>query len=183
MLAKSRIFVGMSIALVSFLVVSCSSSVDDEASMIGPGDTIGAMTVEQGTNDTDYAWIWDFCEFIKEDPKPGTKKVECTISPQPVLALGLGWGAEESRMESNWNAMTYELYIDDQRVDLEQFEWEGGDDPVYGLSRGWVIHLVDPSPGEHSFRYLWSAEEPIDDGFDVYAPGVYEHVVNFTIVE
>ena len=50
-------------------------------------------------------------------------------------------------------------------------------------SRSWTIYLTEPSLGIHSFRYLWSTETAVDDGFVVYQPGIYEHVVNFIVSE
>lgn len=159
--------------------------------LIGPGDTIDAMSVEQGSTDTEYPftkypWIWEFCEQFSGGLEPGTLVIDCFAPPVSGLTLGFAWWAKESKIASNWDAMAYEMYIDDQMVDLDQFEWEEQDrlDLGHGMKeRSWIIYLIDPSLGEHSFRTLWSAEIPVDDGFDVYPPGIYEYVLNFTIIE
>ena len=82
--------------------------------------------------------------------------------------------------------MTWEMYIDDYQVDLDKFDWVESNYPYLGSNlkaRDWFIHLIDPSPGKHTFRYSWSSETPIDDGIDVYQPGIYEQVYNFTVTE
>lgn len=183
MLGISKGSVGLLITLFPFLLVACTNSSTDETSWIGPGDKIGSMTVEQELSNTAYASIWDFCEHIMEKQKPETRVVDCIVPHEPAFAFNFGWSAVKSSIESNWNAMTFEMYIDDQRVDLDQFDWEEIDNTVYGYQRYWEVYLVDPTPGDHSFRYLWSSEEAINDGWDLYTPGVYEQVVNFTVSE
>ena len=89
-------------------------------------------------------------------------------------------------LASNWEAMTWEMYIDDYEIDLDSFGWFERESVMYGENpreRIWLVTLTNPSPGEHSMRYLWTSKTAIDDGFKVYQPGTYEYVLNFTVID
>lgn len=154
--------------------------------LVGPGDKIGAMTVEQGTQDASPT-IGEFCQFLPEEPEPATITSDCFV---PIgsgqLTLMTGWGAIATKLASNWEDMVWELYIDDYQVDLEKFdltEIDGTYSRTATKMNHWYILLNDLSLGEHTFRFSWSSEVPIDDGFMVYQPGTYEYITNFTVYE
>ena len=82
--------------------------------------------------------------------------------------------------------MIWELYIDGYQIDLESFEWFEYDYLAKGENnkqRVWIITLKNLSPGEHTFRRVWTSEIALDDGWDIYQPGTYEQQVNFTVLE
>jgi hypothetical protein len=153
--------------------------------MIGPGDKIGEMTVEQGMELGARPELWYFCEFIPENPeKPGSVEIDCAVPAVSELALRIGWGARESQIASNWDVMEYDVSIDNYKLDLDNFDWEEYDCTGLGddcKAHRWTIFLKNPSFGEHFIRYAWSSEVPVDDGYDVYQPGTYERLVNFTV--
>lgn len=155
--------------------------------MIEPGDKIGDMIVEQGVEPILGPWIWEFCEFWDPGTEPASFASDCTVPSIPGLAIGFGFYATETALSSGWEAMTWEISIDGYQLDLEKFSWVESDLPEIGPNmkrRNWFINLIDPSLGQHSFRYAWSTETLIDfGGGDVFQPGTYEHVVNFTVVE
>jgi hypothetical protein len=102
------------------------------------------------------------------------------------LDIKIGWFAKETKFTSNWDAMTWELSIDGNEVALEDFDWYESDYIQHGednISRSWIITLKNLSPGKHSLQYSWTSKQEIDDGFDIYQPGTYENVVNFTVLE
>jgi len=176
--------------LFSSILISCTQSTQTPTTsieMIGPGDKIGDMTISHGTYPLlFYPWIWQYCELWFPKTEPASFTCDCTVPSVPGLALGFGWSATETMLASSWNAVTYELYVDGYQVDLDKFTWEEEDIPDAGpnaRSRYMVLYLENLSLGSHSFRYLWSTEAPVDDGFAVYQPGTYEHVVNFTVAE
>ena len=174
-------------AVFASALISCApASPADTTEMIQPGDKIGDMTVEQGLQSAPYPEILEYCESPPFETEPAIFTIECTVPPVPGLALVFGWGATEAMLASNWDAMTWEMYIDDYQVDLDKFDWVESDYLYLGpnvKARDWFMHLIDPSLGKHTFRYLWSSETPVDDGMDVYQPGTYEHVFNFTVAE
>lgn len=102
------------------------------------------------------------------------------------LDIVFGWLAKETKFTSNWDAMTWELSIDGNEVALEDFDWYEFDFIQHGednKERRWIITLKNLSPGKHTLRRSWTSDLAVDDGFDVYQPGTYDHVVNFTVLE
>jgi predicted esterase len=144
------------------------------------------MTVEQGIPALPYPSLWDFCENMPDDPEPGSHSSACDVPPVSGLAVDFGWIAKETKLASNWEVMEWALRIDGSSVDLEAFEWYEDDYPQHGednKSRIWMVNLMGLPSGEHKLVNAWSSDVAINDGFDVYQPGTYELVVNFTVFE
>ncbi len=93
---------------------------------------------------------------------------------------------KNSKIASNWDAITWEWYLDGYQIDIEAFDWfeyeytaKGGNN----ISRTWILTLKDIPPGEHTLRQLWTSEIAIDDGWNIYQPGTYETMVSFTVLD
>jgi len=157
---------------------------------VKPGDSMGEMVVKTGG--AQIVPLWAFCSpaFLK----PGVTTTECTVPPLPELAIGHGWfSADEARRDSNWQAMTWELYLDGRQVDLPAFGTFDADLPQKGLPghaadeevitklRSWDVVLVNPTAGAHILRSVLHASQEVDDGFHKTPAGTYELVVNFTV--
>ncbi len=178
-----------SLALTALLIIFLSACTLTKAEpvkgVIKPGDKIGDMTVEQST-EVPYPNIWWFCEFGPDKLEPFSYTTDCEVPLVSSLDIGFGWIAKESKFASNWNAMIWELYVDGYKIDLESFEWFENEFIAKGennKSRDLIITLKNLSPGEHSFRYSWKSDIAVDDGWNVYQPGTYETIVNFTVLE
>lgn len=161
--------------------------------MLKPGDTVGQMTVTTGPPETDGPPIWAFCPPAFSEG-PGVNTVECSVPPLPELPIGHGWWSkDEALRDSNWNAMTWELYLDGQRIDLDAFGSADIDLPQTGLPgydpneevvtklRTWDVLLKEPALGKHTLRSVVHLSQQVDDGFFVTKAGTYELVVNFTV--
>ena len=173
--------------LAALLLVGCTSesSQSENYELIKPGGNIGEMTVEQST-EIPYQSIWWFCDSMPDTYEPTSTTSECEVPLVTRLDIHVGWLAKESKMISNWDALTYEVYLDDHNVDLDNFEWFETDYTAKGehnKSRDWILTVKDLTPGTHNLRYLWRSDVAVDDGFNVYQPGTYESVVNFTVLE
>jgi len=178
-----------SLALTALLIIFLSACTLTKAEpvkgVIKPGDKIGDMTVEQST-EVPYPNIWWFCEFGPDKLEPFSYTTDCEVPLVSCLDIGFGWIAKESKFASNWDAMIWELYVDGYKIDLESFEWFENEFIAKGennKSRDLIITLKNLSPGEHSFRYSWKSDIAVDDGWNVYQPGTYETIVNFTVLE
>ena len=177
------LMVGMLFATV---LASCArgAQVSDNA-MLKPGDKIGDMTVTEHPNIKKYPDIFTFCIHPPEETEPGSWTMDCDMPFNPTVQFSVGWGAKDlATTDANWNAMAWELYIDGYQIDLEAFgkrndRYRQGADNIY--FRSWVIDLNNITPGSHTVRYLWKSEIPIDDGWNVYAPGTYEFIANFAV--
>ena len=163
-----------------------SCTISNQANeLIKPGDKIGEMTVEQST-EIPYQNIWFFCENRLGELESFSFSTDCEVPLVSSMDISNGWFAKESKIASNWDAMTWEWYLDGYQIDLESFEWFEYDFVAKGehnKQRAWIITLKDLSPGEHTLRQLWTSDIAVDDGWNIYQPGTYEQVVNFTVLE
>jgi hypothetical protein len=186
-----RKLVGLTLfALLAAIFVSCTRNMSDQAEGTPePGINMGNITVEKHSPDPSIPDLAKYCsDYENFGKEAGTQTFECEVPLIPRLQIYFGWGAKDTTvLGSNWSAMTWELYIDEYQINLDEFEqWnESGPDFAGHLvnGRGWVIDLVNLSPGKHTLRVLWKSETPIDDGFDIYAPGKHENIVNLTVLE
>ncbi|MCL4562900.1 MAG: hypothetical protein M1281_20085 [Chloroflexi bacterium] len=163
-----------------------ASSTPISAGKIKPGDTIGEMIVAQGSPTLPYPYLWQFCEYMPNEFSPIASTTDCNAPLMSGLSIVFGWIAKESNFLPNWEAMTWELWIDERKIDLEAFDWFESDYVSKGKNnkeRRWIIDLKIASPGMHSLKLSWNSGLAVDDGFNTYQPGTYQHVVNFTILE
>lgn len=153
---------------------------------IRPGDKIGEMTIERNGS-MDYYRLFDASDFDWTIMEPHSQTVERTLPELSAAGVNVGWSAFKTKIESNWEAMSCELYIDDYQIALDQFGWEDinvfdqtGTEVTY---RAWSVILKNLSPGRHTIRYSFSQEVSVDDGWNTYPPGKYEYIANFTVTE
>jgi hypothetical protein len=152
--------------------------------VIKPGDNIGEMTVEQ-SSEIPYPNFWWFCEF-SDEYEPNINTSDCEVPLVSSLDINIGWIAKESKLAPNWDAMTWEIYIDGYRIDLESFKWleeEYTAKVENNKARDWELTLKNLTPGEHTLRITRTSEIAVDDGWNEYQPGRYEEIVNFTVLE
>ena len=157
-----------------------------ENEMINPGDKIGEMTLEQGDQALPYPSIWYFCEIMPDELEPTKSSSDCEVPQMSGIAIEIGWFAKETRLEANWEAIEWSLTIDGNPIDLEAFEWTETKFIAHGednKSRVWILNLKDLSPGRHKLKLQEMMRQAVDDGFDVYQPGLHQHTVDFSIVE
>jgi hypothetical protein len=154
-------------------------------SVIGPGDKIGEMVVEREES-KNYYWIMDSCNFDWTPITPNSQTAKCTVPELSVVGIGAYWWADKLKFESNWEAMSWELYVDDHPVALDEFGWSDLSYFESGMevtSRCWNVVLRGLSAGKHTIRSSWSMSEPVDDGMNTYAPGKYEFIAELTVTE
>jgi hypothetical protein len=161
-----------------------------------PGDTVGQMVLDTGMANVDteagMVPIWAFCPSGFGDADVTT--VECVVPAFPALGIGHGFfAADEEYRAAGWEALTWELYLDGNQVDLDSFgyfdqdlPWTGvpgrnPDEEVIVKLRSWDVAVRNPAQGEHTLRSVLHLSEQVDDGYAVYDPGTFELVVNFTI--
>lgn len=183
-----RLFDTLFALLIVAIGASCANfTLRPAKEIIKPGDRIGAMTIEREES-KHYYWIMDSCDFDWATTKPHSQTVECTVPELAVVGVGDFWGAEKTKIESNWDAMSWELYIDDHPIALDEFGWSefsyfdqgSGMDVTF---RNWNVLLRNLTAGRHTIRSSWSQKVSIDDGWNTYPPGKYEFIANLTVTE
>ena len=177
-------------ALVVMLALPAALYAQETDPPAQPGDSIGEMPLRSGGSEGPP--IWAFC--VPAFVNPGVTTTECTIPPLSELVIGHGWfSADEALRDSNWEAMIWELYLDDRQVDLDAFGTYDADLRQTGLPghdpneevitnlRSWDVVLVNPTAGAHTLRSVLHLSQQVDDGFHTTEAGTYELVVNFTV--
>jgi len=155
--------------------------------IISPGDKIGEMTI---TNEESkgYHWLFDSCNFNWALIEPISQTVKCTVPELPAVGIGALWGAETSKFESSLEPITWELYVDNYQVALDEFGFFDLSyyDPSAGFEttyRNWNVLLRNLTPGRHIIRLSYSIASPVDDGWNTYPPGKYELIADLTVIE
>jgi alpha-amylase len=153
--------------------------------MIMPGDKIGQMSIALSKGFVP-SWL-DYCSPAFSD-KAGGEVINCDMPLFSEFEIGAPWGAKDKALlDSSWKGLTWELYIDDHAIDLNEFGTSDAyiqtKDGKFINSRIWNLKLVNATEGKHTLRYLIHVNEEVDNGFSVTQPGTLESVVNLTLTK
>jgi hypothetical protein len=170
------------------ILASCAKATSEPIKgIIKPGDKIGEMTI---TNEESkhYYWIYDSCNFNWNIFEPSSQTIECTIPELAEVGIGAFWGAETTKFDASWEPMTWELYVDDYQIVLDEFGYSdvsyydpgAGFDVIY---RSWNVLLRKLTAGRHTIRSSWTLATAVDDGWNTYLPGKYEYIADLTVTE
>ena len=159
---RFRLALTLIFATAASLLSACG---DGGAGAIEPGDRAGDMIVTTGSSQS--PGIFDFCEPIVL--RPGVYSRECTVPAVPQLFIGYGpLEKTKPQLDRVWDAQTWEAYLDGREIDLASFGTMPDRSfflPALGSAvvlREWNVLLVEPTPGEHTLRYVTSGAEPAD---------------------
>ena len=148
--------------LLIFMLASCAPAVVTPAvpvpttvEMIEPGDTLGDMSFRIAKSRRDWGITFmSFCDVIVPDAPQGVFVEDCELPQLGRVFIGYGVGGE-TRDDVNkvWPTLSWEMYFDDQPVNLAAFGTI--DDSYAGLKfRYWNVVLMKPAVGAHTLRFL-----------------------------
>jgi hypothetical protein len=192
-MAMKKLVCLTSIVLLAVILTGCATPTQTPIpaeSLIKPGDKIGEMTI-QSAPPFHYYSLQTPCDFDWTITEPIVQTVDCTIPELSAIGVPHGWVAEESRIESNWQAMSWELSIDDYPIALDDFGWDdvrASDAGVNIVIRLWNVTIENLSAGKHTIYESVSLDTTVDDGYPwksdtTYSPGKYEYIINLTVTE
>jgi len=162
--AMSRTIGRAALALaMTALLAGCGPVTDGSASpqpggLLRPGAELDGMRL--ATGDERDTTIFDIsCDPII--PQPGIHQRNCEVPQLQRLMVGYGnIAASPELLEQEWRAQQWQLFLDGQGVDLAAFGTLA-DRPYVGANVGggawirlWAVTLVNPTPGQHTLRYL-----------------------------
>jgi len=149
------------------ILASCNQSTP-EVDMIEPGEKIGDMIVNTAPKDEKIeGWLMRYCDMEIQGEAPVIIETECEVPPLPYIFINAGMGGD---YESTWPETSWEIYIDNQKINLEAF----GTIDIQEL-RNWNVILENPTPGIHTLHTILT--------FDDDASNSYELIVTFTVAE
>jgi hypothetical protein len=150
----------LSIGLLVILTACQAAGQPSSAAMLKPGDTIDGMSLTTGA--VDVPPLWAFCSPGQHSGN--TTSSECNVPVLPRLGIGhLFMVSDDTLSDLDWSELTWQLFIDDQPVDLEAFgtlEYimpaiSKSPSPVREVFKSftaWDVVLTDLSPGEHTIH-------------------------------
>ena len=148
--------------------------------MLNPGDEIDGMVITTGVADAPP--LWAFCPPAPKNVGPFT--VNCWVPLLPKLAIGHTFGLADPALQTlDWSALTWELSVDGQPVDLKAFGMYDFVLPglvtnpspireVFRQIKAWDVVLTNPTPGLHTLH-----------GVVRTGANTYTWAVNFTVEE
>lgn len=165
------------VLLIIFVLAACQPS-----DKLWPSDKIGQMWVNRYGH-TNAVSIWDYCDPTMTET-PGVQTTECTVPWVDELFIGYGvWGVDKEQRDLLWAARTWELYIDENEVDLPAFNIADFDAELDGTSyqyRFWRVRLRVIPEGLHTIHYVMHVDQEIEGDPEAQTTGTYEMIVNFT---
>lgn len=162
------------------ILVGCAGSGD----LLRPGDKVGAVLLSRTTSESlPYS---SYCQRSADTPSPlapGSYTSSCTVPATASLWIDDGWiSLTQQDLDASWSAMSWQLYVDGQQVDLKAFGTV--EDPGEGdqalKSRSWDLALANPT-GQHTIRVIFQLHNDIFDGQTTYSAGTYESTNTVTI--
>jgi hypothetical protein len=157
---KNRLSKLLYIGLLLVLTACQSAGQPLSASVFKPGDTIDGMSLTTGAKDA--APLWAFCSPAQYSSN--TTTASCDVPLLPKLAIGhFLMPGDDALTRLDLSAITWELTIDDQPIDLQSFGTYDfvlpamSHDPspireVFVKFTGWDVVLTDLNPGEHTIH-------------------------------
>jgi hypothetical protein len=147
--------------------------------MLQPGDDIAGMGLTTGA--VTAPPLWAFCSPALETDS--VVSAECQVPALSRLAVGHTFGVAGQALQAmDWSALTWELTLDGQALDVQAFgihefaipdlaPWPASIREIFRQQRAWDVVLINPTLGEHTLHGAARAEA-----------ATFSWVVNFTVV-
>ncbi len=167
----SRVAVVTVVGLLALAIVATATATQRDTANIEPSERVRGMLVVQGTHNRAEGDLFGFL-CAPNILKPGRYRRTCSeVSRVTRLFVGYGMWGPKATIERIWNPSEWSMWIDGQRVSLDEFGTTDrtlyGDRPAGGKDvtlREWSVTLVRPTPGRHTIRYRFgsSPQDTID---------------------
>jgi hypothetical protein len=172
------------------LVVACilaflqSDAAAAHTSMITVGDEVDGMTLTTGAADARPLWV-----FCAADVSGNITTADCSVPQVSRLAIGhVFLGTDVAFRETEWSDLQWELYLDDQYINLAQFGTYDyllpsmAPNPslvreVFMKFTAWDVVLTNLQPGAHTIEgrvrsgaeeYRWAVNMVIQEASQGY---------------
>ena len=147
--------------------------------MLNAGEKINGMTLTSGAADARPLWF-----YCSSEVSQNITSADCRVPQVSKLAIGhVFLGTDEILKSSDWSDLTWNLWIDSQPVNLEDFGTYDYVVPsmapnpslvreVFVKSTAWDVVLTDLQPGQHTIDgevrsetefYKWNVDLVIEE--------------------
>ena len=157
----------LSFNLLIVMVVACQSiKHSSDKSIRKPGDEIDGMVITTGA--AHLPPLWAFCSPPLEND--GIMSADCQVPQLTSLAIGHTFSLADPVLQTlDWSALTWELSVDGQSVDLKAFgtydfvvpDLAPHPSPVretFWQVKAWDVILTNPTPGAHTLHGIAYSE-------------------------
>jgi hypothetical protein len=158
-------------ALIVFFITilgACTAAPDPDDGKVDPGEKIGDFRVTTGKAD-DFVLFWDLDCAKQEDT--GVFACQADVDTKVNVSLGIFDPSSSGELDKLWSNHTYEMFIDDQLVNLPAFGPVDVENSTVGTMRHWNVVISARAPGEIKIHSVGIA------GVDPFDETV---VINFT---
>jgi len=139
--------VSTSLFVLALILVACSAS--SSADMIEPGDKLGDFTITTGV---DGNFTYGFAVPCSEPSQGNTYTCTPTVGEKINVSTGLRGTSGTGNLDSVWKNSSYQMFIDDQPVDLAAFGTIDYNHPTAGTIRFANVVLTTDKPGSITVR-------------------------------
>jgi hypothetical protein len=167
------------LAFVLALIQSDATIAAAHTSMITVGDKLDGMTLAKGA--ADARPLWAFCA---SEVNKNVTTANCRVPQLPKLAIGhVFLGSDEAFTNIEWSELNWEIYVDDQLIQLNDFGTYDYVLPIMAPNpslirevfvkfTAWDIVLTNLQPGAHTLdgrvrssdeEYRWKVNLWIED--------------------
>ena len=174
-------FADLAKLIFAFLLTLGQSSARMEpprAAMLNAGEKIDGMTLTSGASDARPLWF-----YCASEVSDNITSADCRVPQVPKVAIGhVFLGSDEILKNSNWSDLTWNLWIDNRLVNLEDFGTYDYVVPsmapnpslvreVFMKSTAWDVVLTNLQPGQHTINgevrsdtefYKWNVDLVIE---------------------
>lgn len=130
-------------------LVACAKSKPYTSEIINPGNKVGDFIITTGQpGNVTYHWQ---IEPTKEE-KPNKYFYTVDWGTNLNITVGIYDDTHSGKLDPNWSALNYEMFIGDHPVNLPAFGTIEADHPLLGKMRHWNVVIVATKPGKISVR-------------------------------
>jgi hypothetical protein len=156
---KQTLFIKLFSSMAVFMLAACQTSAQLSMSDALSLDTsLDGMTLTKGASEVPALWL-----FCSSQVSGNVTTAECEVPPLPRLAIGHAFLASDALRGADWSELRWELSIDGQPVDLDEFGTYDYVMPtmapnpsfvreVFMKFTAWDIVLTDLQPGKHTLH-------------------------------
>ncbi len=132
---------------------------------IEPGDRVGDFLITTGDPKNEL-FIW------QQKTTPGTRENEelVTVAWGQAInpSIGVYADTDNTDLEANWASLAFELYINDQPVDLAAFGTVESKEPTVGTMRHWNVVILADKPGQVTVHSVGTYQDQAIEYWTIY---------------
>ncbi len=142
---KKAIYISVIVVLIILLAACSPGAVSSEGKSIEPGDRIGDFTINSGV---EGSFTYGFAVECSEPGQGNSYTCQAKVSEAINVSTGLRDSTGASNLDTVWKNANYQIYINDQPVDMAAFGTIDYNHPTAGVIRFANVVISTDKPGQ-----------------------------------